>query len=256
MSTSTAFRIVPAGDSTLLVQFENRIDPVVNARAIGLAHAIEAAAIAGVRDIVPTYRSVAVFFDPLRTQVDGLVREIEREAGRPAEVASDPPTPLRVPVCYESDCGPDLGDVARFAGMSTDEVVAIHTGATYRVFMLGFFPGFAYMGVVDDRIAAPRHSTPRVRVPKGSVGIAGRQTGIYPSDAPGGWQLIGRTPIEPFNLARSSPFLFKAGDSVQFVSVDRAEFERLVRVPPSRSARHEPRRGEAKVGGPDTADAR
>ena len=232
MSTSTAFRIVPAGDSTLLVQFDNRIDPVVNARAIGLARAIERAAIAGVRDIVPTYRSVAVFFDPLRTNVDGLMREIEREARRPADVGDDPGPPVRVPVCYESDCGPDLADVARFARISPDEVVAIHTAATYRVFMLGFLPGFAYMGVVDDRIAAPRRSTPRVRVPGGSVGIAGRQTGIYPSDTPGGWQLIGRTPIQPFNIVRPSPFLFKPGDSVQFVPVDRVEFERLVRLKP------------------------
>jgi inhibitor of KinA len=232
MSTSSAFRIVPAGDSTLLVQFENRIDPVVNARAISLARAIERAAIPGVRDIVPTYRSVAVFFEPLRTNVDGLMREIGREARRLADVAADPATPIRVPVCYEGDCGPDLPDVARFASMSPDEVVAVHSAATYRVFLLGFLPGFAYMGVVDDRIAAPRHSSPRVRVPRGSVGIAGRQTGIYPSDAPGGWQLIGRTPIQPFNITRPSPFLFKAGDYVQFVSVDRAEFERLVRLKP------------------------
>ena len=227
-----AVRIVPAGDSTLLVQFENRIDPVVNARAIALARAIEAAAIAGVRDVVPTYRSVAVFFDPLRTNVDGLTRAIEREALRPAHVAADLAPPIRVPVCYEGDCGPDLADVASFAGMSPDEVVAIHTAAAYRVFMLGFLPGFAYMGIVDDRIAAPRRSSPRVRVPRGSVGIAGRQTGIYPSDAPGGWQLIGRTPIQPFNIAGPSPFLFKAGDSVQFVAVDRAEFDRLVRLKP------------------------
>jgi inhibitor of KinA len=230
--SSSKFRIVLAGDSTILVQFENRIDPVVNARAIGLARVLAAATIDGVRDIVPAYRSVAICFEPLRTNVDDLVRHIEREAGRLPDGPVDTATPRRVPVCYGGDYGPDLPDVARFAGMSPDEVVAVHTGATYRVFMLGFLPGFAYMGVVDDRIAAPRHASPRVRVPKGSVGIAGRQTGIYPSDAPGGWQLVGRAPIEPFNIDRPSPFLFKAGDSVQFVPVNDLEFERLVRLKP------------------------
>jgi inhibitor of KinA len=226
------FRIVPAGDSTLLVQFENRIDPIVNTRAIRLGGAVRAAAIAGVRDIVPTYRSIAISFDPLKTDVDALVRRIEREAAGLLDAAADPAKLVRVPVCYGGEYGPDLAGVARFAGMSPDEVVAVHTAAIYRVFMLGFLPGFAYMGIVDDRIAAPRHASPRVRVPKGSVGLAGRQTGIYPSDVPGGWQLIGRTPIEPFNLDRPSPFLFTAGDSVQFVQVDHAEFARLVRLKP------------------------
>jgi inhibitor of KinA len=130
-------------------------------------------------------------------------------------------------VCYGGDYGPDLADVASLAGMSPEEVVAVHAAVTYRVFMLGFLPGFAYMGVVDARIAAPRRANPRVRVPKGSVGIAGRQTGIYPLDAPGGWQLIGRTALEPFDIARPSPFLFKAGDCVRFVPVARTELERL-----------------------------
>ena len=221
-------QIVPAGDSTLLVELEPRIDPLINARAIALAGSIGAASITGVRDVVPTYRSVAVFFDPLRTDIQRLRRRIEEEAARLEDtVADEGAPPIEVPVCYGGECGPDLADVARLAGMAPEEVIAIHAGVTYRVFMLGFLPGFAYMGVVDDRIAAPRHATPRTRVPKGSVGLAGRQTGIYPTLAPGGWQLIGRTPLEPFDLDRSSPFLFKAGDTVRFVPIDRQEFERL-----------------------------
>jgi KipI family sensor histidine kinase inhibitor len=230
MNPSTGYRIVRAGDSTLVIQFENRIDPAVNARAISLAHAVGQAAIDGVRDIVPTYRTVAVCFEPLKTNVQALIERIEQEAAGLPDAPSDSAPPLRVPVCYGGEHGPDLLDVARFAGMSPEEVVAVHRRATYRVYMLGFLPGFAYMGLVDDRIAAPRHASPRVRVPKGSVGIAGRQTGIYPSDAPGGWQLIGKTPIEPFSIERPAPFLFKPGDAVQFVPVDRVEFERLVRL--------------------------
>jgi inhibitor of KinA len=220
-------RIVPAGDSALIVEFEERIDPAINARAIALADSLQAAAIAGVRDVVPTYRSVAVFFDPLRTNYDTLLERIERDAGRPAPDAARQAEPLRIPVCYGGDLGPDLGAVAAFGGISADEVIALHASATYRVFMLGFVPGFAYMGIVDARIAAPRHSTPRVRVPAGSVGIAGVQTGIYPAETPGGWQLIGRTPIKPFDANRAQPFLMKAGDAVRFYAIDRAEYERF-----------------------------
>ena len=222
-----SFRIVPAGDAALVVEFEERIDPEVNARAIAMADAMQAAALAGVRDVVPTYRSVAVFFDPLRTDYDALVAAIEREAARPVADAAAGREPIRIPVCYGGDLGPDLPSVAAFARLSEPQVVELHAAMTYRVFMVGFVAGFAYMGIVDARIAAPRHSTPRVRVPLGSVGIAGTQTGIYPAETPGGWQLIGRTPVKPFDPSRAEPFLLKAGDAVQFTPIDRAEYERL-----------------------------
>ena len=224
----SAFRVVPAGDSAIVVEFEERIDPAINARAIALANALQAAGIAGVRDIVPTYRSVALFFDPLRTNHDALVGRIEREARRPAPDAAPQTAALRIPVCYGGEFGPDLEAVAAFGGVSADDVIALHAAPIYRVFMLGFVPGFAYMGIVDARIAAPRHGTPRVRVPAGSVGIAGVQTGIYPAVTPGGWQVIGRTPVRPFDARRDEPFLMKAGDAVQFHPIDRAEYDRLV----------------------------
>ena len=220
------FRVVPAGDSALIVEFEERIDPAVNARAIALAVSIQAAAIAGVRDVVPTYRSVAVYFDPLSTNYDALVASLERGAARPVPEPAGDRILIHVPVCYGGELGPDLARVADFGHMSEDDVVAIHSGVNYRVFMLGFVPGFAYMGIVDARIAAPRHSTPRVRVPRGSVGIAAAQTGIYPTETPGGWQLIGRTPVKPFDPSRAEPFLLTAGDSVQFYPIDRGEFDR------------------------------
>ena len=219
-----AFRIVSAGDSAIVVEFDNRIDPSVNARAIAVAEAIQAAGLVGVRDVVPTFRSVAIYFDPLHTGGDALIARVEAEAARWSQEAEAARTPVRIPVCYGGDLGPDLGAVAEFSQLDEATVVALHTGRSYRVFMLGFVPGFAYLGSVDDRIAMPRRATPRVRVPPGSVGIAGVQTGIYPLETPGGWQLVGRTPIKPFDPDRAEPFLLKAGDTVEFYAIDRQQF--------------------------------
>jgi inhibitor of KinA len=223
------FRIVPAGDSAIVVELEERIDPAVNARVIRLADRVHAAAIPGIRDVVPTYRSVAVFFDPIRTDYRRLVGWLEREVDQTGSAQVEERSPISVPVCYGGELGPDLAAVAAFASLSPDEVVVAHTSALYRVFMLGFVPGFAYMGVLDVRIAMPRRATPRVRVPRGAVGIAGAQTGIYPAETPGGWQLIGRTPVKPFDAARPAPFLFRPGDAVRFVPIGRTEFERLAK---------------------------
>src|SRR5262249_11889101 len=207
---TTAYRIVPAGDSALIVEFEERIDPAVNARTIACAEAIQAVNIPGVRDVVPTYRSVAIYFDPLRTDSDALVERITHEAEHAAAPAASAAPPLSIPVCYGAELGPDLPAVAAFARLTEDEVIRLHSGTTYRVFMLGFVPGFAYLGLVDERIAVPRHSTPRVRVPLGSVGIAGVQTGIYPAETPGRWPLIRPTPSQPLDPRRRGPLPMKA----------------------------------------------
>jgi inhibitor of KinA len=231
----TPYRIVAAGDSAIVVEFEERIDPIVNDRTIACAAALRKAAISGVRDIVPTYRSVAIYFDPLRTDGTALMAQAEHEArlvSSPAPDSIDPsqspitssPT-VRIPVCYGGDLGPDLADIAAFAHLDEADVVRTHTAATYRVFMVGFVPGFAYLGVVDQRIAMPRRASPRVRVPARSVAIGGVQTGVYPMETPGGWRVIGRTPVKPYDPDRTDPFLMKAGDSVRFYSIERTEFE-------------------------------
>ena len=227
------FRIVAAGDAAVIVELENRIDPVVNETAIALAKAIQTAAVPGVRDVVPTYRSLAIHFDPLRTDYDALVARVNtwmEDRSQSLEGTRRPngdPSPVRVPVCYAGEFGPDLSDVAAFAAVSEAEAVRLHTSRIYRVFMLGFMPGFPYMGIVDQRIAAPRLSTPRVRVPVGSVGIAGMQTGIYSVSTPGGWRIIGRTPLKPFDVSRGEPVLFKPGDAVQFYAIDPGEYARF-----------------------------
>jgi len=209
------FRVREAGDSGLLLELEAVVDPVVNARAIGIAQAIAAEQVAGVRDVLPTYRSVAVHFDPMVTDVDSLRASLHRAAvstpvGREGTLIS-------VPVAYGGENGPDIEEVAAYARISAEEVIERHCAPEYRVFMLGFLPGFAYMGTVDDRIAAPRKGTPRTRIPAGSVGIAGRQTGIYPLQSPGGWQLIGRTALQVFDPSREQASLFTPGDRVRFV---------------------------------------
>jgi inhibitor of KinA len=186
---------------------------------------VRAAVLSGVRDVVPTFCSVAVYFDPLKTDVDALVRRLDREAARQAPAPMRVASPIRIPVCYGGEFGPDLAEVARFAGMSEGDIIELHSAPVYRVFMLGFVQGFAYLGTVDPRIAAPRRATPRVRVAAGSVGIAGLQTGIYPSESPGGWQLVGRTPVKPFDLGRLQPFLFKPGDAVRFYRIEPENYE-------------------------------
>lgn len=210
------FQIVAAGDAALLVQFDERIDAAINADAIGLGQAIRLANLPGLRDVVPTFRTVAVYFDPLRVAHDHLIETVRNLASRSSERAVLERPLIRVPVRYGGEFGPDLGDVARFANLDEHEVIAKHVAVTYRVFMLGFVPGFAYMGSVDPLIAAPRRTAPRTRVPAGSVGIAGEQTGIYPMEVPGGWQVIGRTEIRTFDPDRTPSCLFEAGDTVQF----------------------------------------
>ena len=213
----TAPRIFFAGDSALVAQFDERIDAAVNARVANLAQIVREAHIDGVRDIVPTFRSLAVHYDPVRTDIDELSDFLEEAADRAqGDVRTGGVIPIRVPVRYGGEDGPDLDAVAAFAAMTPAQVVVAHTAPVYRVFMLGFVPGFAYLATVDARIAMPRLDSPRTRVPAGSVGIAGPQTGIYPSETPGGWRLIGRTAVKPFDLDRQNPFFFKTGDYVQF----------------------------------------
>ena len=232
------YRIVPAGDSALIVEFEERIDPAVNARALACADTIQGANLRGVRDVVPTYRSVAIYFDPLRTDSAAMMACVNRAAAQAVPELAVVRAPVRIPVCYGGELGPDLAGVAGFAGLPEDDVVRLHTTTTYRVFMLGFVPGWAYLGIVDERIAMPRRSTPRVRVPSGSVGIAGVQTGVYPAETPGGWPLIGRTPVKPFDASRADPFLMQPGDAVQFYPIARAEFDAWPTQSTSRGAAH------------------
>ena len=204
----------------LLVELEPAIDPVINERAILLAERIRGRNARGVRDVAPGYSTVGIHYDPLQTDLGSLEKAIADEFASLVSLdAIAQRAAIEIPVRYGGTGGPDLDAVAAHAGCTTAEVVERHCAVTYRVYMLGFVPGFAYMGRVDRSIAMPRHRVPRERVPAGSVGIAGLQTGVYPVDSPGGWQLIGHTPTVMFDAGRDRPSLLTAGDLVRFVPV-------------------------------------
>jgi inhibitor of KinA len=207
-----------AGDTMLMVEWDQVIDPAINDEVIALASRLQVRLSHRVRDIVPAYCSLGIHFDPLATDLAALEAVVQDEAGRCANAptASDDRAPVEIAVRYGGADGPDLDAVARWAGCNRESVIERHCAPSYRVYMLGFVPGFSYMGRVDPTIAAPRHRVPRERVPAGSVGIAGEQTGVYPIPSPGGWQLIGRTDAVMFDPARAEPSLLRAGDLVRF----------------------------------------
>lgn len=221
-----------AGEQGLIVEFGNAIDPAVNARVHRLAGALAARGLEGVIEAVPTYRSLLVLFDPLVLPRERLASEVGGLLAAPAgeEAPGACGTTVELPVLYGGEFGPDLAFVARHNGLSTDEVIAIHSSSTYLVYMLGFTPGFPYLGGMSSRLAAPRLSTPRGKVPSGSVGIAGNQTGVYPQETPGGWRLIGRTPLRLFDLEAERPFLLAPGDAVRFRPVDEEEYWAYLQV--------------------------
>ena len=214
----SATRLVARGDSCVAVQFSETIDEAVNERCIAAAETLERRRIHGVLDVVPTYNAVTIYFDPLKIDRRSLDVELHGLVESAPPATNPTPPTVEIPVSYGGASGPDLQAVAEFAGASPSEVIRLHTGKTYRVYMLGFLPGFAYMGSVDARIAIPRLETPRMRVTAGSIGIAGAQTGIYPCDTPGGWRIIGRTSEKMFDPSRQEAFLLKAGDRVRFVA--------------------------------------
>jgi KipI family sensor histidine kinase inhibitor len=220
-------RIVAAGDSLLLAELDERIDPVVNDRAIAAAAALRAQHFAGVRDIVPTFRSVAVHYDPLVADVDALRLALARAASRTDAANRASGRQIEIPVCYDAEFALDIDDVAGRTRLGRDRIIELHTKRTYRVFMLGFLPGFAYLGLLDSRLAVPRLSMPRREVPAGSVAIAGEQTGVYPRKSPGGWNVVGRTPVPMFSADRAEPSRLAAGDLVRFVPIDRQAFDRI-----------------------------
>lgn len=227
-----------SSDRTLLVTLGDRADDETVSRVARAHAAILAAAIAGVRDVTPAYATVQVRADPHDLSRDSslagrIAHEVEQavtNAGAGADGAAPPPRTVEIPVCYDPrDFGPDLEAVARERGMSVEGVIGAHAGAAYRVCFLGFSPGFAYLRGLPASLHSPRLASPRARVPAGSVAIAGSQAGVYPSTTPGGWRVLGRTPLTMFHPARDGPSLLRAGDAVRFVRVDRAGFEALSR---------------------------
>lgn len=215
---------VPLGDSALQIVFGDRIDPAANRRVLALADAL--ADLPGVADRVPAYASLTLHYDPLRWSAERLIEAVRPHLAA-TEAAERPGSLLRVPVCYGGEFGPDLAALARHCGMSESAAIALHSGTEYRVHFLGFAPGFPYLGGLDPALAMPRHAVPRAVVPAGAVGVAGAQTGIYPQAGPGGWQILGRTPLRLFDPRREPPCLLAPGDRLRFAPIGPEEFARL-----------------------------
>jgi KipI family sensor histidine kinase inhibitor len=226
-----SIRVLDAGDAAFTVEFGNAIDPgllaAVNALDAAIARLREEGGLPGLVETMPTFRSLTLFFDPLATGREALLAALQPLLAEAEDAAPPGGRRWSLPVCYEGEAAPDLAETARTLGVGEDEVVALHSGTEYLVYMLGFLPGFPFMGDLPERLRLPRRTEPRLRVPAGSVAIATGLTAIYPWESPGGWHLLGRCPVPLFDARRDSPSLLAAGDRVRFAPVSMAEFRRL-----------------------------
>ncbi|GAB3540170.1 5-oxoprolinase subunit B [Pontibacter brevis] len=227
-----AVQLYPLGDAAVVVEFGNDISEQTHKQVRALSAYLQQHPFAGLIEFVPAYTTVTVYYDPWVLSEKGNVNPYTKATGFLQRMLpfitdareSESPRRIEIPVLYGGAYGPDLEFVARINELRTEEVIALHTQQDYLVYMIGFAPGFPYLGGMDKRIAAPRKETPRQAIPAGSVGIAGEQTGVYPIQTPGGWQLIGRTPVPLFTPNATSPSLLQAGDIVRFVAVTEKEF--------------------------------
>lgn len=233
MPEKKLYNIFPLGDSALIIDFGNIIDEQINKLVHAVFYELQKDPVPGLVEAVPAYSSLTIYYDVLfiRKKINGSATAFEWVAEKVKEYLSrdrievqSNGTLIHIPVCYEREYGTDLNFIAMQNKISVEEIIHLHVSVTYRVYMLGFLPGFAYMGLVDEKIATPRKQFP-APVEAGSIGIAGRQTGIYPLNSPGGWQVIGRTPLKLFDKEKNDPTLFKTGDTVQFYSITKDEFE-------------------------------
>ncbi|MDD6218347.1 MAG: 5-oxoprolinase subunit PxpB [Selenomonadaceae bacterium] len=224
-------RFLPAGDSAIAVEFGREIDLNINNQVAAMRTVIEAAIdegkLKGIVELVPTYGSLLVVYDQLAVGYAGLIEQLKILAEGLKGVEIPDREVVEIPVVYGGEYGPDLGIVAQLNSLSEDEVIKRHSEAEYPIYMLGFVAGFPYLGGMDKSIAAPRKQTPRLKIPAGSVGIAGQQTGIYSVESPGGWQIIGRTPLKLYDADGEKPILLRAGQSIRFKPITEAEYEAM-----------------------------
>jgi KipI family sensor histidine kinase inhibitor len=227
-------RFLNAGDSALVVEFGNEISESINREIKFVTDALDKAKLPGVEDLTPTYRSILVCFDPLVISagditafVKGILKEASEGGAGGGEV-------IEIPVYYGGETGPDLDFISQHTGLSSEEVIRLHTSVEYLIYMIGFTPGFPYLGGMPRELTTPRLQKPRMLIPAGSVGIAAGQTGIYSVESPGGWQLLGRTPVKIFDSEREQPFLLSAGGYLKFVSISKEEYDEIEKIEAAR----------------------
>ncbi len=218
----------PVGDRGLLVEYGDSIEPSINRKVRFMTLALHQEALAGVVEIIPAYRSLMIVYDPVTTSLERLERAIESLERSLDRLNIPPPNTVTIPVLYGGNRGPDIDFVATIHGLTVDDVIRIHSGATYQIYLIGFTPGFPFLGGLPEILHTPRLKTPRPVVPAGSVGIANNQTGVYPVECPGGWRLIGQTPLRLFDPGRKNPFLYETGDLIRFVPISEEEYQGLV----------------------------
>lgn len=219
----------PAGDRGLLVEYGSDIDPAVNQKVRSMAAALQEDRPDGLVEVVPAYCSILVIYDPAAATIDTLKKALLSLEKQLPDMQLPPPKVLDIPVCYQGEYGPDMDDVAARAGLTPQEVTRIHSEPEYMIYMIGFTPGFPFLGGLPESLHVPRLATPRPSVPAGSVGIANNQTGIYPLASPGGWRLIGQTPLRLFTPEHSHPIPYQPGDRIRFRPISPLEFQRLSR---------------------------
>ncbi len=220
-------RILPTGDRALSVEFGDKIDEEINSRLMGFIKRMNSHKIEGIEEFVPSFRAVMIHYNPALLPYKKMVSLINEYLVTEVHETSKEKRIVEVPVCYEGDCAPDIDFVAEHAGMTKDEVIKLHSSKPYLVYMLGFQPGFPYLGGLDEKLITPRLADPRLKIEAGSVGIGGAQTGLYPIESPGGWQIIGRTPVKCFNPRKDNSIPYRAGDYIRFVPVSPQEYEEL-----------------------------
>lgn len=220
-------RYLTSGERALVVEFGNNISEEINSKVRSMMIAVDRESIEGIIEVTPTYRSLMIHYDPLKLSYSDLLTHLKSLENKLKDIHIPLPEIIEIPVLYGGENGPDIINVSKHNNISTQEVVDIHSSKEYLVYMLGFTPGFPYLGGMDEKIATPRLGTPRTKITSGSVGIAGSQTGIYPVDSPGGWQIIGKTPLNLYDALRNPPILLNQGNYIKFVPVNLSQYNEI-----------------------------
>ncbi|MBF8982549.1 5-oxoprolinase subunit PxpB [Lutibacter sp. B2] len=220
-------KYLTSGEKALVIEFGDEIAEKTNGKVRAMMIAIEKKDIIGIVEMTPTYRSLMVHYNPLEIDYKSLLSKLKTVEGELDHIDIPLPKVIEIPTLYGSDYGADIENVANHNGLSIEDVIKIHTSKEYLIYMLGFTPGFPYLGGMDERIATPRLQTPRTKISGGSVGIAGSQTGVYPIDSPGGWQLIGKTPLKLYDAHTDTPILLQAGNYIKFVPISEEEYIKI-----------------------------